>query len=185
MIIDHPSATPPTYECLYQEANRQSIPPELILAVMKTEGGKLGQFQKNTNGSYDIGPMQINSTWIPKLAKKLNESTSRVEFTLAYNGCWNMAVGAWILRDAINEAYQKSGGKVISVREIWQGVAWYNSHTPKYGTPYAWRVHGNLKKILAAAGKKSLTVAAVEAVKPVETQTGYFSISQTQTASAN
>lgn len=167
MIYDNPSATPPTYECLYQEADRQKVPPELLLAIMKTEAGRLGQFQKNKNGTFDVGPMQINTSWIPKLAKKVNSTPEKVTYTLAFHGCWNLAVAAWILRDAINEATIKSKSRNTTDAHIWQGVAWYNSHTPKYGNAYAWRVHRNLQQILFASKNQTFKVGNSPAVEPI------------------
>ena len=159
MIVAYPAATPPTYECLYEESSRQRLPPVLILAVMKTEGGKMGQFQKNaSNGSYDIGPMQVNTIWVKKIAKMTNAPAEKVASALAFNGCWNLAVGAWILRSYINEA---NGN-------VWQGVAWYNSHTPKFGTAYAYRVEENLQRILAAT-KQTIKVEAAPQVVPQTT----------------
>lgn len=137
-------STPPTFECLYQEADRQKIPPELLLAVMRTEGGRMGEFSKNNNGTYDIGPMQINTTWLDRLARQAGSTPQVVASKLAYHGCWNMAVGAWILRSAIDEA----------PGDVWRGVGYYNSHTPKYAQAYTRKVQANYIKILIASSAR-------------------------------
>ena len=136
-VYDHPS-TPPTMECLFVEAERQQLSPALLLAVTHTERGRVGEFSKNRNGTYDIGPLQINKSWIDKLAKKTNSTPERVASQLAYDGCWNIAVGAWILRNAIDE----------SPNDIWRGVGYYNSHNPKYWPGYAARVQVAYSKII-------------------------------------
>lgn len=144
-IYDLPN-TPPTMQCLHEEAARQRLPPDLLLAVMRTEGGRMGQFQRNTNASYDIGPLQINTYWLKTLAKKAKTTPRHVALQLAYNGCWNVAVGAWILRQAINE----------TPGDPWRGVGYYNSHNIKYWPAYSRRVQGHYRKILASAGPRKL-----------------------------
>lgn len=150
-IYDRPN-TPPTFECLHEEAARQKLPPELLLAVMRTEGGRMGQFVRNNNGSYDVGPMQINTTWIAKLAKKANTTSENIVMQLAYHGCWNMAVGAWILRSAIDE----------SPNDFWRGVGYYNSHNIKYWPSYSRRVQAHYQKIVAASRKQGDRAAPVD-----------------------
>lgn len=149
MISMTPPPSPPTYECLFEESERQKLPPELLLAVMRTENGKLGQFVKNKNGSYDIGPMQVNTYWLKKLSTMSNSSPIKVAETLANHGCWNMAVGAWILRSALNEA----------PGDVWKGVGYYNSHTPKFANAYASKVYAQYKKIQEASLKAKVQLS--------------------------
>ena len=54
--------------CLMLASQTYSVPPAVLVGIYKVEGGKVGQEVRNTNGSYDLGPMQINTLWIPELA---------------------------------------------------------------------------------------------------------------------
>ncbi len=105
---------------------------------MQVEGGHVGEQTHNTNGSYDLGPMQVNTLWVPKLAQMWN-----VNFQTAYSwvrddGCVNVHVAAWILKQKIVEA-----GSLVG------GIAHYHSATPRHGVPYA-------AKVVAVMDKKGL-----------------------------
>ena len=56
--------------CLMLAAQTYSVPPAVLVGIHQVEGGKVGQaVGPNDNGSYDLGPMQINTIWIPELAQ--------------------------------------------------------------------------------------------------------------------
>ncbi len=128
----------PTIECIVREAARQHLAPVLLLAVMRTEGGKAGTVSANKNKTHDLGHMQINTLWLPEISRLTGLPSSNVAHVLANHGCSNVATGAWLLRKSINAA-----------GDTWKGVAWYHSRTPQHGHPYAWRVYRNLEKIMA------------------------------------
>lgn len=139
MMIDIslPLASPPTYECLYEESHRQQIDPILLLAVMRTESGKPGQFVSNRNATFDLGPMQINTIWVPKIASLTNMSEEFVQKSLINHGCSNLAAGAWILRTAINNAKGN----------IWLGVGLYHSKNSAKSGKYIQKVYDNYLRI--------------------------------------
>ena len=62
-------ATSPAHACWEQAAERYGVSPELLYAIARTESGldprAVGH---NRNGSRDIGLMQINSAWLPRLS---------------------------------------------------------------------------------------------------------------------
>lgn len=117
--------TPVTQECVFKTAEKYQLPPRLLFAVLKVEGGQVGQMRANSNGTYDIGPMQINTWWIQKFAPYVSPTK------ILYNGCVNVQVGAWILKNSILEA----GG------DFWKGVGYYHSHSPKHHREYQKRVY--------------------------------------------
>jgi hypothetical protein len=55
--------------CLLMAAQTYSVPPAVLVGIYKVEGGKVGQRLNSNNGTYNLGPMQINSKFIPELAK--------------------------------------------------------------------------------------------------------------------
>ncbi|HEY4074384.1 MAG TPA: transglycosylase SLT domain-containing protein [Herbaspirillum sp.] len=80
----------------WEEAGREfSIAPELLYAIAEQESGlDPSVIGYNSNGSRDIGLMQINSSHLPRLAKQ-----NITEKTLLANSCQSLKVGAGILAD--------------------------------------------------------------------------------------
>ena len=57
--------------CLLMAANTYQVPPAVMIGIMQVEGGHVGQaVGPNSNGTYDLGPMQVNSRWMPELAHR-------------------------------------------------------------------------------------------------------------------
>ncbi|MAZ76808.1 MAG: transglycosylase [Micavibrio sp.] len=116
--------------CLMLAAQTYSVPPAVLVGIYDVEGGKPGQaVGPNTNGSYDLGPMQINTLWIPELAKKWGVKESSAYSWVKNDPCTNMSVAAWILKTHINET-----------RSLSKAIAHYHSRTPRIGYAYKGRV---------------------------------------------
>jgi len=115
--------------CLLLASQTYSVPPAVLLGIYKAEGGQIGQEVKNSNGTYDLGPMQINTIWLPDLARRwgVNEQTARK--WVRDDACTNVGVAAWILKGHISETQSLS-----------QAIAHYHSRTPRHGTRYKKRV---------------------------------------------
>jgi len=84
---------------------------------------------KNTNGTLDLGLMQINTSWLPKLAQ------AGISRERLMDPCTNILVGAWVLHDAV----QRHG---LS----WKAVGVYHSPTAWRQRAYAAKVAGHLLK---------------------------------------
>lgn len=121
--------------CMMMASHTHEVPPALLAGIYKAEGGKIGQQVKNTNGSFDLGPMQINTLWIPELAEKWNVSHDTAHKKIRDDACTNIGVAAWILRGHIEETHSLS-----------KAMTHYHSRTPKYGTKYKKRVLDLMKK---------------------------------------
>lgn len=124
-----------TAACIAGAAQYYHLSPALFGAVLRTEGGKVGRVHRNKNGSYDIGPAQINSTWLPTLARA--GITRRMVLD---DGCLNVSIGAWILAQAMR------GADPGNPRQWWQHVGDYNSHTPRFNARYARSVWSHLAR---------------------------------------
>ncbi|WP_321959331.1 lytic transglycosylase domain-containing protein [Burkholderia cenocepacia] len=118
--------------CVVQAANDYTLPVRGLLAVWLTEGGRAGTVSKNTNGTSDYGPMQINTVW----AKRLESQFGVTRQMITDDFCWSVRAGAYILRYEINQA----GGS------FWDGVGHYHSRSPQYKFPYIERVYRNSMK---------------------------------------
>ena len=120
-------------ECLNAAAAAHGVPASLLVVLLKVEGGTLGKVSQNTNDTVDIGPMQVNVIWVPKLAARWKTTREAAHTALRDNLCANLEAGAWILRQALDT----SGG------DFWRGVGYYHSRTQVYTERY-------LRKVLAA-----------------------------------
>lgn len=123
--------------CLLMAAQTYNVPPAVMLGIMHVEGGRVGQaVGPNENGSYDLGPMQINTLWVPKLAKYWKVSQNTAYRMVKDDACVNVNVAAWILRQRLNE----SGNLTLA-------IAHYHSKTPRFGYTYARKVIGAMRKM--------------------------------------
>lgn len=127
----HTMFQPVSAQCIADTASRFSLPEIILRAILEVEGGKSGDLRMNTNGTYDIGPMQINSIWLPKFANYITNEQ------LLYDSCANLQIGAWILRYNIN----KANG------DLWQGVSSYHSSTPIHQEKYRNKIYAAMQKI--------------------------------------
>lgn len=123
--------------CLMLAAQNYNVPPAVILGIMHVEGGKVGQaVGPNKNGSYDLGPMQINTLWVPKLAQHWRVNPQVAYKMIKDDACINVNVSAWILRQRLNE----SGNLTLA-------IAHYHSKTPKHGYVYARKVITAMRRL--------------------------------------
>lgn len=78
--------------CFDEAAKRYNVPVEVLHAISHVESrGHPTAVNRNRDGSYDIGHMQINSRWLPQLKRY------GIEEHHLYDPCTNTHVGAWIL----------------------------------------------------------------------------------------
>lgn len=115
--------------CLMVAAQTYQIPPAIMVGIYHVEGGKVGQEVHNKNGSSDLGPMQINTLWMPQLAEHWGVSQATARRWVRDDACTNVQVSAWIFRKNWNEAGSLS-----------KAIAWYNSRTPSIGRRYMHKV---------------------------------------------
>jgi hypothetical protein len=133
--------TAPSVNATCWEAASESygIPVAVLKAVAKTESGFNSTARNNNkNGTHDIGIMQINSAWLPKL-----EQYQITEESLG-DACTNVKVGAWILS---NNA-KKLGWN-------WNAIGAYNVGCAKLDAvecdrrraSYAWKIHTAMNRV--------------------------------------
>ncbi len=116
--------------CLLLAAQTYQVPPAVMIGIMHVEGGRVGQaVGPNINGTYDLGPMQVNTRWMPELARAWSVDQKTALRLVRDDGCVNVRVAAWILSKKIKEA-----------GSLYGGIAYYHSATPGIGTRYAAKV---------------------------------------------
>jgi soluble lytic murein transglycosylase-like protein len=106
------------------------LPPQALPAIQRIEGGHSSSIGHNHNGTDDLGVMQVNSAWLPELARRTGVPQSRLRIALIRQNCFNIAVAGAILRIYLNEAH----GDVVTA------IGYYHSHTSGRREAYAMRV---------------------------------------------
>jgi hypothetical protein len=128
--------------CLMLASQNFQVPPQALIAIMQVEGGHVGQaVGPNINGSYDLGPMQVNTRWVPELQKIWHTDYATALYRVRDDGCVNVHVAAWILRQRVNET-----------GNLYKGIAAYHSYTPVHGNQY-------LQKIIVALRRMGFLTA--------------------------
>ena len=109
----------------YEEAGAiYGIAPRLLWTISKGESNfNPAAVNYNTNGSYDFGLMQINSSWAPTLRKM------GIPWEALADPCMNVKVGAWVLAQCVHD-----------YGYTWAAVGCYNSRTPSKRNRYASRI---------------------------------------------
>ena len=116
--------------CIFLASQQYQVPPAVMIGILQVQGGRAGQeVGPNTNGTYDLGPMQINTIWLEELARKWQVSHDTARKWVRDDECVNVGVGAWILRQKINQTGSLS-----------EGIAYYHSGTPHIGKRYRQKV---------------------------------------------
>lgn len=126
-------------DCINLAAMQYHVPAVLIVSVLKTEDGRVGDARINKNGTLDYGPMQINSIWLETLGKY-----GYTAYDLQYNPCLNVAAGTWILAQAIAE----------DSKSIWKGIGNYHSHSYLENLDYQYKVSIYTNLLEAALAEK-------------------------------
>jgi Transglycosylase SLT domain len=123
--------------CLKSAANLHNVPAGLLVLLINVEAGRLGAVSQNSNGTVDIGPMQVNDSWVPKIGRHWHASTEASYRALRDSFCANVEGGAWILRQALDEARGS----------LWEGVALYHSHAPIHKLEYMRLVYAQAMRL--------------------------------------
>lgn len=102
--------------CIRQAARGQVWLEKTLWGLRDQEGGWVGAEIQNSDGSYDLGPLQINSWWVLKLADLLNKPPAQVRIWLRDDPCFNAEAARWIFLSALGPT-----------RDYWRAVGVYHS----------------------------------------------------------
>lgn len=119
--------------CWEKAARTYGLDPWLLMAVAKVESNfNPNAINKaNRNKSVDVGLMQINSFWFPKL-EKMGITKENL-----FNPCVSIFVGAWIMAQNIRQyGYNK------------RGIGAYNSMNREIQIRYANRVYKAYEELI-------------------------------------
>jgi hypothetical protein len=116
----------PFVACMALVASIYHLPPRVLPAIHGVEGGWPGAVNVNTDGSQDLGVMQVNTRWIPALMRYTGQSEAYVRQQLLMHACYNIAASGLILRTYLNETHG----------DLMRAIGDYHSHTPPLNTAY-------------------------------------------------
>jgi len=119
----------PAHPFCFDEAGRAyGISPLLLRGIARVESNmNPAAINRNSNGSMDVGLMQVNSYWLKTLGTTSGE--------LLRDPCYNVMAGAWILKGCMD----RHG-------ETWQAVGCYNASSRDKRVNYSWKVYRELLK---------------------------------------
>jgi hypothetical protein len=138
--------TPParllTLDCVVEAARAHGVPLAALFGILAAEDGRTGEALRNANGTWDVGPFQINTCNINILA-----AIGITPEAVLRDGCVNARAAAFLLR----REYERAG-------DIWTAVGAYHSRTPERRDAYIERV----KRHLARLGRKGLAALPIQ-----------------------
>lgn len=112
--------------CFDEAGTMYGVSPKLLRAIAKVESNfNPIAINRNKNGSYDFGIMQINSSW----AKTLGEDS----WMALGDPCFNVKVGAWILHSLIGRHGYN-----------WEAVGRYNAVSIEHQAVYVRKIYNTL-----------------------------------------
>lgn len=127
----------PYLKCMLLVAAATGLPPRVLPVIQALEGGRAGMVTVNSNGTEDLGVMQVNSLWLPALAARAGLSEAQTRARLIDQPCFNIAAAALVLKTYLAETH---GALLPAIGD-------YHSHTPALHNSY-----------LAAAERKAETL---------------------------
>jgi|GEM_PF-513071 len=118
-------------DCIDDAASFHHVNVSLMRAIAQVESGtQTHAVNANSNGTVDIGLMQINSSWLPRLAREGISEQS------LFDPCTNAYVGAWILSENIRQ-----------YGPTWSAIGAYNASSPDKRLAYARKVYATAQSI--------------------------------------
>ena len=131
----------PYLACMALVAASYDLPPRVLPAIQAVEGGRVGSVHPNTDGSDDLGVMQINTVWLPALAGYSRLSVTETRNRLIADPCFNIAAAGVVMRLALN---RRHGNLMLAVGD-------YHSRTPALNASYQADVTAAAYRLFPAA----------------------------------
>lgn len=121
--------------CIRQAAAGHVWLERTLWGLHDQEGGWIGAEVPNFDGSFDLGPMQVNSWWLERISKVIHRSPKNVRRWLIHDVCFNVRAARWIFLSGL-----------AATGDYWQAIGVYHSPTrwrqQRYGANVAKRLIG-------------------------------------------
>jgi hypothetical protein len=121
--------------CIRASAAGRSWLEKTLWGLRDQEAGWVGAEVANRDGSHDLGPMQINSWWVGKIAAITRARPELVRWWLANDACFNVNAARWIFLSGL-----------AATGEYWKAVGTYHSPTAWRQQRYAAAVSNHLRR---------------------------------------
>lgn len=131
----------PYLHCMAVVAAVYALPPRALPSIQAVEGGAPGVVHHDSDGTDDLGVMQVNTRWLLPLARVARLRPGQVRVRLALDPCFNIAAAGAILRTYLNE----TGGNLM------QAIGDYHSHTPTLNRLYQQQVMAAARRLFVTA----------------------------------
>ncbi|MBD8089278.1 lytic transglycosylase domain-containing protein [Pseudomonas fluorescens] len=129
-------------QCISQSSQAFGIQPIMLKTIIAVEGGQAGTASRNTDGSYDMGVMQVNTIHLNDIQRELGYTWK----DLIFNPCKNIQAGAWILSKRLKEEPSRP----------WLAVGNYHSKTPGKRVVYLKKIanaYAGLYPVIGTSGE--------------------------------
>ncbi|MDQ2801283.1 MAG: lytic transglycosylase domain-containing protein [Pseudomonadota bacterium] len=120
----------PFLVCMAVAAAYYHLPPRVLPSIHAVEGGDVGVSRRNADGSDDLGVMQVNTRWVPSLARFTGLPEAAVRARLILDPCFNIAAAGAIMRTWLD----------LEHGDLMRAVGDFHSHTPSLNQSYQTRV---------------------------------------------
>lgn len=120
-LPDVPAESQEMVACSLGAALAYDIPANVLLAVAEKEAGKPGQWVRNRNGTFDVGALQFNTSYLRDL-----DRYGITPEDVAAPGCFPFMLAAWRIRGHLRN---DSG-------DVWTRASNYHSRTPRFNARY-------------------------------------------------
>lgn len=122
--------------CIARASESRPWLEKTLWALRDQEGGWAGAEIANKDGSHDLGPLQVNSWWIPRLAKITGRPAPRVRHWLKNDVCFNVDAARWIFLSGL-----------AATGDYWKAIGVYHS-------PARWRQRRYARSVAAHLGRR-------------------------------
>jgi hypothetical protein len=121
--------------CIARAAHGKPWLERTLWGLQDQEGGWIGAEILNDDGSHDLGPFQINSWWVPRLAAATGRPAFQIRWWLKHDACFNVDAARWIFLSGL-----------AVTRDYWKAVGVYHSPTDWRQRRYALSVAVHLRR---------------------------------------
>ena len=121
--------------CIRRAASGRSWLEKTLWGLRDQEAGWIGAQILNRNGTHDLGPLQVNSWWVTRIAAKIGREPAEIRYWLTHDACFNVDAARWIFLSAL-----------ASTGDYWKAVGIYHSPTKWRRQQYAASVAARLQR---------------------------------------